>query len=186
MNRFAHVHERVSTKSFAVLIKGNPKSYHLGAQGTFKRVNPPIMVVVFTFTRVNRVRIQENTCSSDSRFRRELSGTTGHRLLLSQRRRRQMLCVAAWIWVCLTTEFVDRNLIVFPLSRLLSAMEASHLPDVLSCVHIHTGLSCATFSVVKCLWEVFVWGFGVLFLSCACVSVSGVLFAVGVCVCVSC
>ena len=24
-------------------------------------------------------------------------------------------------------------------------------------------------SVVKCLWEVFVWGFGVLFLSCACV-----------------
>jgi len=37
-------------------------------------------------------------------------------------------------------------------------------------------------SVVKCLWEVFVWGFGVLFLSCACVSVSGVLFSVGVCV----
>ena len=32
--------------------------------------------------------------------------------------------------------------------------------------------------VVKCLWEVFVWGFGVLFLSC--VSVSGVLFSVGV------
>jgi len=38
-------------------------------------------------------------------------------------------------------------------------------------------------SVVKCLWEVFVRGFGVLFLSCACVSVSGVLFSVGVCVC---
>jgi len=37
-------------------------------------------------------------------------------------------------------------------------------------------------SVVKCLWEVFVWGVGVLFLSCACVSVSGVLFSVGVCV----
>jgi len=31
--------------------------------------------------------------------------------------------------------------------------------------------------------EVFVWWFGVLFLSCACVSVSGVLFSVGVCVC---
>jgi len=28
-----------------------------------------------------------------------------------------------------------------------------------------------------------VWGFGVLFLSCVCVSVSGVLFSVGVCVC---
>jgi len=28
----------------------------------------------------------------------------------------------------------------------------------------------------------FVWGFGVLFLSCVCVSVSGVLFSVGVCV----
>ena len=38
-------------------------------------------------------------------------------------------------------------------------------------------------SVVKCLWEVFVWGFGVLFLPCVCVSVSGVLFSVGVCVC---
>ena len=38
-------------------------------------------------------------------------------------------------------------------------------------------------SVVKCLWEVFVWGFGVLFVSCVCVSVSGVLFSVGVCVC---
>ena len=32
--------------------------------------------------------------------------------------------------------------------------------------------------------EVFVWGFGVLFLSCVCVSVSGVLFSVCVCVCV--
>ena len=37
-----------------------------------------------------------------------------------------------------------------------------------------------------CLWEVFVWGFGVLFLSCASVSVSGVLFSVGVCVGVTC
>jgi len=41
-------------------------------------------------------------------------------------------------------------------------------------------------SVVKCLWEAFVWGFGVLFLPCVCVSVSGVLFSVGVCVCVTC
>jgi len=40
-------------------------------------------------------------------------------------------------------------------------------------------------SVVKCLREVFVWGFGALFLSCVCVCVcvSGVLFSVGVCVC---
>jgi len=36
-------------------------------------------------------------------------------------------------------------------------------------------------SVVECLWGVFVWGCGVLFLSCVCVS--GVLFSVGVCVC---
>jgi len=43
-------------------------------------------------------------------------------------------------------------------------------------------------NVVKCLWGVFVWGFGVLFLSyvCVCVSVSAVLFSVGVCVCVTC
>jgi len=41
-------------------------------------------------------------------------------------------------------------------------------------------------SVVECLWEVFVWGCGVLFLSCVSVSVSGVLFSVGVYVCVTC
>jgi len=35
----------------------------------------------------------------------------------------------------------------------------------------------------KCLWEVFVCGFGVLFLPCAFVSVPGVLFSVRVCVC---
>jgi len=33
---FAQVHERVSTKSFVVLIIGNSKSFHLGAQSTFK------------------------------------------------------------------------------------------------------------------------------------------------------
>ena len=33
--RFAQVPERVSTKSFVVLIIGNSKSNHLGAQGTF-------------------------------------------------------------------------------------------------------------------------------------------------------
>jgi len=49
---------------------------------------------------------------------------------------------------------------------------------------MHTSLF--TGVVVKCLWEVFVWGFGVLFLTCACVSVSGVLFSVGVCVHVTC
>jgi len=38
--RFAHVHERVSTKSFVILIIGNSKSNHLGAQGTFNNTNP--------------------------------------------------------------------------------------------------------------------------------------------------
>jgi len=37
--RFAHVHERVSTKSFVVLIIGNSESNHLGAQGIFKYKN---------------------------------------------------------------------------------------------------------------------------------------------------
>jgi len=41
-------------------------------------------------------------------------------------------------------------------------------------------------SVVKCFWGVFVRGFEVLFLSSVCVSVSGVLFSVGVCVCATC
>ena len=36
--RLAHVHERVLTKGFVVLILGNSKSFHLGAQGTFNRV----------------------------------------------------------------------------------------------------------------------------------------------------
>jgi len=36
-------------------------------------------------------------------------------------------------------------------------------------------------SVVKCLWEVFVWG--VVLVVCVCVSVSGMLFSVGLCVC---
>ena len=41
MNRYgyicvAHVHERVSTQSFVVLIICNSKPNHLGAQGTFK------------------------------------------------------------------------------------------------------------------------------------------------------
>jgi len=39
-------------------------------------------------------------------------------------------------------------------------------------------ITCEYSSVVKCLWEVFVWGVGGLFLSCVCVSVSGVLFSV--------
>jgi len=43
-------------------------------------------------------------------------------------------------------------------------------------------------SVVKCLWEVFVWGFGVLFLSCVfvCVGVGGVVLCRCVRVCVTC
>jgi len=46
------------------------------------------------------------------------------------------------------------------------------------------GITLAPSIVVKCLWEVFVWGFGVLFLSCVCVS--GVVFSVGVCGWVAC
>jgi len=39
-------------------------------------------------------------------------------------------------------------------------------------------------SVVQCLWKVFVWGVGVLFLSCVCVGVGGVVLCRCVCVCV--
>jgi len=53
------------------------------------------------------VGTREKTCSSDSRLRRKLSGTTGHCLLRTQRR--QMLCVAAWVWFCLSTEFVAKT-----------------------------------------------------------------------------
>jgi len=60
---------------------------------------------------ISVVITQEQTCSSDSRFRRKLSGTTGHRLLGTQRP--QMLCVAAWVWFCLSTEFVAVYLYVY-------------------------------------------------------------------------
>ena len=55
--------------------------------------------------------------------------------------------------------------------------------DSTSPVSNPTPLSCYS-GRVKCLCEVSVWRFEVLFLSCACVLVSGVLFSVGVCVCV--
>jgi len=45
---------------------------------------------------------------------------------------------------------------------------------------------CSPSSVVKCLWGVFVWGFGVLFLSCVCVGVGGVVHCRCVCVCATC
>ena len=41
-------------------------------------------------------------------------------------------------------------------------------------------------SVVKCLWEVFVWELGVLFLPCVCVGVGGVVRCRCVCGCVTC
>jgi len=58
------------------------------------------------------VRTQETACSSDSRFRHKLSGTTGHRLLETQRP--HMLCVAAWVWFCLSTEFIVVPLVGAP------------------------------------------------------------------------
>ena len=37
--------------------------------------------------------------------------------------------------------------------------------------------------LLMCLWEVFAWVWGVVLVVCVCMSVSGVLFSVGVCVC---
>jgi len=79
------VHQRLKKK------KRKPKKRHVKPNGC-------------GWGRVGAVRIQEKACSSDSRCRRKLSGTTGHRLLGTQRP--QMLCVAAWVWFCLSTEFV--------------------------------------------------------------------------------
>jgi len=42
------------------------------------------------------------------------------------------------------------------------------------------------FGGVKCVWEMFVWGFGVLFLSCACVCRCPGGCSLSVCVCVTC
>jgi len=56
--RFAQVPERVSTKSFVVLIIGNSKSFHLGTQGTFKHIHTRApnnrFVVPFCLLRLGR------------------------------------------------------------------------------------------------------------------------------------
>ena len=44
---FAQVPERVSTKSFVVLIIGNSKSFHLGAQGTFNPIYRLLFLCLF-------------------------------------------------------------------------------------------------------------------------------------------
>ena len=59
---------------------------------------------------VTGVSTQEKSWCFVSRFRRKLRGTTGHRLMGTQRP--QMLWVAAWVWFSLSTEFV-----VVPLAR---------------------------------------------------------------------
>ena len=46
--------------------------------------------------------LTQTSCSSDSRFRRKLTETTGHRLLGTQRP--QMLWLTAWAWFSLTPE----------------------------------------------------------------------------------
>jgi len=58
-----------------------------------------ILFLSFFHLRVSCVKTQEQSCSSDSRNRRKLSGTTGHRLLETQRP--QMLWLIAWVWFSL-------------------------------------------------------------------------------------
>jgi len=49
MGKIARVPERVLTKSFVVLIIGNSKSKHLGAQGTFKTGWDGVSLVDFSY-----------------------------------------------------------------------------------------------------------------------------------------
>jgi len=53
------------------------------------------------------VTTEKKACSSDSRFRRELSETTGQRLLGTQKP--QMVWLTAWVWFSLTTEFASKT-----------------------------------------------------------------------------
>jgi len=68
---------------------GEPPRYRRGAGVSVTGFALEMGVVAFE----TGVRTQKKSCSSDSRFRRKLSGTTGHRLLGTQRM--QMLCGAA-------------------------------------------------------------------------------------------
>jgi len=107
---------------------------------------------------------------------------------------RVRVSVCLWVYVCVCVcEYICIAFISSRTPRLQVYDEDSiyfvndyHTDSFLhSYIHIHLFVYTHTpSSVVKCLWEVFVWGFGVLFLSCVCVSVSGVLFSVGVCMCV--
>ena len=72
-----------------------------------------------------------------------------------------------------------------PMRLLFQCHSASSSSAPLVLTSLLVVLRSAPSSVVKCLWEVFVWGFGVLFLSCVCVCVGGVvLCSLSVCVCV--
>jgi len=65
--------------------------------------------------------------------------------------------------------------------RASSTTLRTRVRDSLVYVYIRTVVALPS-SVVKCLWEVFVWGFGALFLSCVCVCVAGVVLCWCVCV----
>jgi len=92
-----------------------------------------------------------------------------------------LICLREWLITALALAHYSAR--TMPLSTTLlrveadtergSRMKAARGPEIKRNVHVNG-------SVVKRLWGVFVWGFGVLFLSCVCVS--GVLFSVGVCV----
>jgi len=60
-------------------------------------------------------------------------------------------------------------------------MAGSSSPDPTRAWEVARTVVAPPSSVVKCLWEVFVWG--VVLVVCVCVSVLGVLFSVGVCAC---
>jgi len=86
-----------------------PSAYH----SYVSKIHPRISFM-FVCARVRywilivcNVKTEERSCSSDSRFRRELSETTGHRLLGTQRP--QMVWLTAWVWFSLTAEFASKT-----------------------------------------------------------------------------
>ena len=53
-------------------------------------------------------------------------------------------------------------------SSMVTAGATANTTEGNSCASRESGWLCSHSHVVKCLWEVFVWGFGELFLSCVC------------------
>jgi len=88
------------------------------------------------------------------------------------------VCVSIRVDRYIQIESIDRSIVSTPISR--SFLQVASVRPPTRAWEVARTVVAPPSSVVKCLWEVFVWGFGRLFLSCVCVG--GVVLCRCVCV----